>query len=140
MPPTIDPIGPTETTGNPTANPSDGIVWITNWSDALGKAKTENRPIMINFYTDVCPWCKRLDSDTFGNPETAAFLNENFVTAKSNSGKSVLYRNYGISGVPTTVFTTPDGKEIGRVTGYQSPGQFRDSAQGILNKWDSLKN
>jgi len=109
------------------------INWLYSWSEALSEAQVENKPIMIDFYTEWCSPCKQLDSDTFSDDDLGTFLNNNFVNLKSNAGESNLYINYSIDQVPTVVFTSPEGEEIGRMTGYRPPGQFYQDMQAILS-------
>ncbi len=113
------------------------VNWLYDWNETLGKAQNENKPIMIDFYADWCTPCKRLDSDTYSDEELGAFLNDNFVSLKSNVEKSSLYNNYGIQYLPTIVFTSPEGIEIERMVGYRSPDQFYQDVQAILSQWES---
>ena len=91
---------------------------------------------MINFYTDICPYCVKLDEETFADEKASAFLNGNFVNVKSNAGKTSLHVNYGLAGVPTTIFAASDGTEMGRIMGYRPPDQFQEGAQEALDYWN----
>ncbi|MFO8100642.1 MAG: thioredoxin family protein [Dehalococcoidia bacterium] len=117
----------------------DEIVWVNDWDKAIKKAQNENKPILINFYTDVCPACDMLDKNTLSNKEVASSICRNFVTVKSNAGKSNLYTNYGISSVPTTVFARPDGKELGRIVGAYPPKSFLDGISQAIEYWGQHK-
>ncbi|GEM_PF-4222537 len=122
------------------AMPCNEIVWINDWDKALSAAQNENKPIMINFYTDVCPACRALDKNTFSDEEVAASICRDFVTVKSNAGKSRLQANYGISSVPTTVFAWSDGKEMGRIVGAYPPEAFLDGISQALDYWNQHKS
>lgn len=111
------------------------VDWLYDWNEASTRAENEDKLVMINFYTDACPWCRRLDSDTFSDEEVGAFLNENVVPLKSNAGKTDLHRSYDIPGVPTTVFTSPDGTKVGQIIGYKAPDEFRQLTETILDQW-----
>jgi len=114
------------------------VNWLYDWNEALDKAQNENKPIMIDFYSDRCPPCKRLDSDTYSDENLSAFLNDSFVSLKSDVDKSNLHRNYpNIKYIPTIVFTSPEGTEIGRMIGYRPPDQFYQDTQAILSQWKS---
>jgi thioredoxin-related protein len=58
-----------------------------NWvsiQDALEsneKRKTQ-RYVLIDFYTDWCGWCKRMDATTFQDPELSKYINDNFHAVK----------------------------------------------------------
>ena len=111
------------------------IEWLYDWSEASSKAQAENKPIMINFYTDMCPACRKLDQETFTNEELADFLNDSFICLKSNAGRTGLHARYGLSGVPTTIFTGQEGFEIGRIVGFWRASQFRQGALAALDLW-----
>lgn len=118
-----------------------GVNWLYDSQEALKQAQAENKPIMVNFYTAICPACKSLDEGAFSDTKVTDYLNENFVCLKSDSGKSTLYQRYGIRAVPTTLFSVPDGFEaefeIGRIVGAAAPDQFYDAAVEVINWWQS---
>lgn len=111
------------------------VDWVHDWDEAQSLAEAQHRPMMINFYTDTCPACKALDRGAFSDGDLGTFLNDNFVNLKSNAGKSGLFVNYGLSGVPTTVFATPSGEEISRLVGTWPTGEFKDAAEQVFNHW-----
>jgi thiol:disulfide interchange protein len=117
------------------------VEWLYDWQEATSKAEAENKPLMVNFYTDVCPECDKMDRITFSDGEVAAFLNENFVNVKINPDKpetQYLGREYGIWGVPTNVFATPDGLAFGKKVGRLSPSRYSDWARTMLARWDKF--
>ncbi len=123
-------------------SPGQGVEWFTDFSEARELAMAENKPMMINFYTSSCPACRKLDLFTFADENVSAFLNDNFVNVKSNAGTSLLHTMYDIqNAVPTTIFTTSDGTEMGRILGFYEAEVFREGAQLALQHWeDNFKN
>lgn len=57
------------------------INWLT-WEEAQAKNKTEPRKIMVDVYTQWCGWCKKMDRETFEQPEIANYINKNFYPVK----------------------------------------------------------
>ena len=114
------------------------LEWLTDWDSVLNQAKKDNKPIMINFYTDVCPACRELDNKTFTDPEVVALMSEHFITVKNNAGKSSLSLDYGVFGVPTTVFAEPDGEYIGEIRGYYPPKQFIVGVEEAVKRWEDI--
>jgi thioredoxin-related protein len=114
------------------------VDWLYDWQEARSVAQAENKPIMVNFYTDVCPQCARLDQNAFTNEALTDFLNENFVNVKINPSKPGM-RNvgefYGVRFVPTNLFTGPNGREFGRTVGYRDADKYRSEAVAMLNRW-----
>ncbi len=113
--------------------------WLSSWDQALARAQQENKIIMINFYTDMCPACKKLDRDTFAHEQVATEMCRSFISLKSYAGKGNLYMKYGISGVPITVFALPDGRELGRIIGYVPPQDFLKGFTEVMDMWEQVQ-
>jgi thioredoxin-related protein len=60
------------------------VKWMT-LSEAMEKVKTQPRPIIMDFYTDWCGWCKQMMRTTYANPDVAQYLNANFYPVKFNA-------------------------------------------------------
>lgn len=61
---------------------------------AVEKQKEIPKPIFVDMYTDWCGWCKKLDAETFANPNIAAYLNANFYPVKfdAETKDTIIYR------------------------------------------------
>lgn len=98
----------------------------------------KNKPVLVDFYTDWCGWCKKLDAETYGNETVAALLNESFICLKVDAEEHVdLAEEYDAFGYPTILFLSPDGEEIGRIAGYEPPDKFLQDAKNLLTRWTS---
>ena len=60
---------------------SGPINWMT-WDEAVKANQKTGKKIFIDFYTDWCGWCKKMDATTFSDPEVAKYINENFYAVK----------------------------------------------------------
>jgi thioredoxin-related protein len=49
------------------------------------KNSKDEKLILIDFYTDWCGWCKKLDKDTYQNAEVINLMNEYFYSVKFNA-------------------------------------------------------
>lgn len=105
------------------------------FSDVLAKAKAQSKPVFIDFSTEWCGWCKRLDKDTFSRPEVGeamtAFVNVH-VDAEKGEGVS-LAKKYGVTGFPTLVVVDAAGDEVDRIVGYLKPEPFVKEVKRILS-------
>lgn len=100
------------------------IKWLTSFDAALAAAGQKNLPVMIDFYTDWCGWCKKLDADTYVDAQVVAAAND-FVSVKINADlERETASRYKITGFPTILFVDAAGSELHRVIGYRPPQDF----------------
>jgi uncharacterized protein YyaL (SSP411 family) len=97
-------------------NPVDWYPW---GEDALKKARSENKPILLSIGYSACHWCHVMERESFEDEKIAALMNELFVNIKVDREErpdlDEIYMNAvqmltGRGGWPMTVFLTPDGK------------------------------
>ena len=60
------------------------IKWM-GIEEAMRKQDSMPKTVMIDMYTDWCGWCKKMDAETFSNPELAGYINANFYPVKFNA-------------------------------------------------------
>jgi thioredoxin-related protein len=111
----------------------DKIAWRSDYQTARKESQDKNKPLVIDFFTDPCPWCVKMDTTTYADPAVIALLNEKFVALKVNgSVEPKLAAALQIASYPTTVFASPDGKIIGNpAVGYRDPAVFLELLQRI---------
>lgn len=104
------------------------------FADVLAKAKEQGKPVFIDFFTESCGWCKRLDADVFAKAETAETLKA-FVAVRFDAEKgegAELAKRYRVHGYPSLVVVDADGAEIDRIGGYEPVGPFNEDVRRIL--------
>src|SRR3989441_109526 len=96
-------------------NPVDWYPW---GSQALERARTEHKPILLSIGYSACHWCHVMARESFEDPQTAALLNRDFVSIKvDREERPDLDQVYmravqgmtGSGGWPMPVFLLPDG-------------------------------
>jgi uncharacterized protein len=96
-------------------NPVDWYPW---GEEALARAQEADRPILLSVGYSACHWCHVMERESFEDPETAAYMNEHFVSVKVDREErpdvDALYMEAvqamsGHGGWPMTVFCDPDG-------------------------------
>ncbi len=96
-------------------NPVDWYPW---GEEALARAQSEDRPILLSVGYSACHWCHVMEHESFADPQTAALMNENFVNIKVDREErpdvdslymQAVQQMTGHGGWPMTVFLLPDG-------------------------------
>jgi uncharacterized protein len=96
-------------------NPVDWYPW---GEEALGRARAEDRPILLSVGYSACHWCHVMERESFEDPETATYMNEHFVNVKVDREErpdvDAIYMEAvqaisGQGGWPMTVFLDPEG-------------------------------
>jgi uncharacterized protein len=96
-------------------NPVDWQPW---GPEALGRAATEDKPILLSIGYSACHWCHVMERESFEDSETAAYMNENFVPIKVDREErpdvddiymEAVQGMTGQGGWPLTVFLDSDG-------------------------------
>ena len=93
----------------------------------MKKARTQGKPVMIDFWAEWCGWCHHLDKTTYLDPAVAK-LSQDFVATKIDTEGSPrdieVAERYDVTSLPTILFVTPGGHQVLRVNGFQGPGKF----------------
>ena len=97
-------------------NPVDWRPW---GDEAFAVARRESKPVFLSVGYAACHWCHVMERESFENEDTAALLNESFVSIKVDREErpdvDAVYMDAvqaltGHGGWPMSVFLTPDGK------------------------------
>jgi hypothetical protein len=97
-------------------NPVDWHPWAT---DALERARREDKPILLSIGYAACHWCHVMAHESFEDEATAAVMNEHFVSIKVDREErpdldsvymQAVQAMTGHGGWPMTVFLTPAGE------------------------------
>ncbi len=114
------------------------VQWMDDYDTGLERARVERKPVMIDFYTNWCYYCKILDAKVYTDPEVVR-LSAQFVCLKINAERRRdLARSYRLTGYPIIVFLSREGLEKTRVIGYVPAPGFIKSLQGILQAHSRL--
>ncbi|MBA2687878.1 MAG: thioredoxin domain-containing protein, partial [Gemmatimonadaceae bacterium] len=121
-------------------NPVDWYEW---GSEALERAKTEDKPILLSIGYSACHWCHVMAHESFEDETTAQLMNETFVNIKVDREErpdlDAIYMQAvqamtGHGGWPMTVFLTPEGEPFYGGTYYPPEDRHgMPSFQKILN-------
>jgi len=94
------------------------VNWHAWGDEALAKAHTENKPILLSIGYSACHWCHVMEHESFENEDIAQLMNENFINIKVDREErpdldqiymSAVQMMTGHGGWPMTMFLTPEG-------------------------------
>ena len=115
------------------ADQPDEWGWYTNLSSAQ-KAANKQRPLIVNVHAAWCPPCNQLHLELLDTPRGKAWLTQatgakiDFDTPHGQATTQKL----AIFNLPTTVILSPQGKEIGRLEGYNGYREYDEMLRALL--------
>lgn len=132
-------------------NPVDWYPW---GDEALNKAKTENKPVLVSIGYAACHWCHVMERESFEDVDTAAYMNEHFVNIKIDREErpdldhiymDAIQAMTGSGGWPLNVFLTPDCKPFYGGTYFPPKPAFnraswKDVLTGVANAFREKRN
>ena len=127
-------------------NPVDWHPW---GEEALGRARDEDKPILLSIGYAACHWCHVMEHESFEDESTAALMNELFVNVKVDREErpdldavymEAVVAMSGHGGWPMTVFLTPAGEPFYGGTYYPPEPRhglpsFRQVLEAIAESW-----
>ncbi len=127
-------------------NPVDWYPW---GEEAFGRARAEDRPLLVSVGYSSCHWCHVMEHESFSDRTTASLMNELFVNVKVDREErpdvdaltmDACVTMTGQGGWPTTVFLTPDGKPFYAGTYFPPEPRhgipsFRQLLHAIADAW-----
>jgi thioredoxin-related protein len=112
---------------------ADDIRWRHDYSGARKEAQERDLPLLLDFGTETCHWCKRLDATTFRHETIVSVINQRFIPLKVDAEKqSTLAEALHIRSYPTLVLAGSDGKIIGTLEGYLDASRLHEQLQRVL--------
>ena len=114
-----------------------GINWM-DYTAGMKKSQETGKPVMVDFYTSWCHFCKQLDETTYKDAGVVDVLNKDFVAIKINAegaskltdeGKEIteadLAKKMQVTGYPTIWFFDSKGMKIAPLAGYSPASDFK---------------
>ncbi|MEO6456134.1 MAG: DUF255 domain-containing protein [Ginsengibacter sp.] len=123
---------------------NEELVW-SGLKEISVKLKKQEKPVLIDLYTDWCHWCKVMDKKTYGNQKVINYLSKNFYVAKVNAetkdsltwdtktyfynshyliNEFALYATKGQPGFPTTVILPSENSQPISISGFLEPKEL----------------
>ncbi|MES2802901.1 MAG: cytochrome c biogenesis protein CcdA [Bdellovibrionota bacterium] len=96
------------------------IKWTPYSESVIAQAKTENQPVILDFFAEWCAACHELEEKTYTNPEFIE-LSKQFKLVKIDATEDTpavkqILEKYKIKGLPTVVFINNKGDILSELT------------------------
>ncbi len=102
--------------------------WRTNYAAARKEAAEKGLPLILDFGTSACYWCKRLEVDTFSVDSVSRIMNKQFIPLKINAEvETTLNDALQVRSYPTIILADSDGKILSKIEGFQEAPQFQEN-------------
>ncbi|MDD3642858.1 MAG: DUF255 domain-containing protein [Candidatus Krumholzibacteria bacterium] len=112
-------------------------VWLS-YGEGMELARNLGKPVVIDFYTSWCRWCKVMDEKTFSDPRVSSYLAEHFICIRLNAeGRTgalkwkdrvytpaELTRAFQVQGYPSLAYIDDGGDLVLVDPGFKEPGPF----------------
>ncbi len=136
------------------------VQWL-KLDEVTAKVKEQNKPVLIDLYTDWCYWCKVMDKKTYSKSKVIDYINGHFYSARVNAETKdilnwnnktynynadykindfALYVTNGQASFPTTIIITDDNPMPISIAGFMEPKEmekilkyFGDGAYKTMN-------
>ncbi|MCW8963990.1 MAG: thioredoxin fold domain-containing protein [Gammaproteobacteria bacterium] len=114
----------------------------------IEEATEARKRVVLYFYQDGCPYCKKLLQDNYGNREIAEFSQLRFDTIAINmwgdrevvnlEGEEVTEKQFAedlkVMFTPTMLMLNEEGEVVLRINGYYHPAKFLSALKYVARK------
>jgi thioredoxin-related protein len=120
--------------------PAAEIAWRFGYNDAVKEAASAGKPLLMDFLTDGCPPCAKLEATTFADPAIVALVNERFVPLRvyvpakavpQHKGASVA-KAMNVAQFPTLFTVAPGRSILDRHDGYLDAAKLKPLLERAL--------
>ena len=132
-------------------NPVDWYPW---GREAFERARREDKPVLLSIGYAACHWCHVMEEESFENPDTAALMNDRFVSIKVDREErpdvdsiymDAVQAMTGGGGWPLTAFLTPEGEPFYAGTYFPNEDRhglpaFRKILASISEAWENRRD
>lgn len=109
------------------------IQWRHDYTSARKEAEKAGKPLILDFGTKSCYWCRRLEVDTLANPTVAKTISNKFIPLKIDAEEHpLLTQRLRITSYPTVILADANGKILGTMEGFQEATRFHENLNRAL--------
>lgn len=106
------------------------INWLTLAEAEEVQKKNPNKPYFIDFYTNWCGWCKKMDQSTFKEEEVVKHINENYIPVKFNAETK---EDVTFKGKVYKYVTASNGRGVNAFAYFSLKGRLSYPSYAVIN-------
>ena len=107
------------------------------FAQALAKAKSEGKPLFVDFYAVWCGPCKKMEKQIFTQPEVGEYFNKHFVALQLDAEKPEnvdVAKTYKVEAFPTLGIFDGEGKALSINVGYMNAQELMAMAKTAVGE------
>jgi tetratricopeptide (TPR) repeat protein len=118
------------------------ITWERDYAKAIQRAQAEKKLVVADMFTDWCVLCKKMDAETYSDPQLIKDIANKYVWLKLNTeteedGKR-LQKDFAILTYPTTLVLDSQGEEVDRIGRFLPAAEFTETVQSFAHSPGSV--
>jgi thiol-disulfide isomerase/thioredoxin len=118
------------------------ITWERDYERAIERARSEKKLIIADMFTDWCELCKKMDAETFAEPQLIKQMANKYVWLKLNTETEEdgarLQKEFSILTYPTILVLDDQGDEVDRVGRFLPSLQFMQTVESFVDGPDTF--
>lgn len=103
----------------------ESIQWRNDFRMAALEAKDASKPLLLEFSTDWCGYCKKMKRETFSNRKVIDQVQQCFVPVTIDGDiHKALAEQMGVRSYPTTVIVSPQMRIVAKIAGFRTADEL----------------
>ncbi len=103
----------------------DAVRWAPDLDTAKRVAASKNQLVLIHFYADNCPPCRRLEANVFSQASFAQSVEQDYIPIKINASEQpAVAKEFGVDRWPQDVVIAPSGQVVYRMISPQDEARY----------------
>lgn len=109
-----------------------------SYDNLLRQARKENKPIILEFWASWCGTCKKMDNETFNDPDLAKYLKANFIIYKVDidtfDGMEITDK-FAVESFPSMLVLDKKAKPLEKLKGFYLPNYLENELKTIVDQY-----
>lgn len=101
---------------------------------AFERARSQRKPLVIDFWAQWCPSCIRLKKETLEHPTVTPYWKDVELVYVDLDEHPALGAPYGVAAIPDLFFVDRDGRIVDRLRTFESPQALGQRIRSLLNE------